>query len=335
MADLKAPERNPVIGRLADILLSGKESANTYAMKDWVPLVGGMGLGDMFMGKAPELADDASYNLRSLIRGGNQATGGLGTYTLDPRIADAVMLGTDVAGIGAGLGGLSKRSASAIYDKLSSGGTSLSRRDALKKLGAITGGAAVTGGTLGVARKLLDNVATDVAPKIADNVAVQAAKKYKYNSLLEYVNAIKGMAADEGNIAHAELGSDMPLESFIEDIWYHPDNPHGYDALIKNTLLNDEALYSSRKKQFSSGGTHDPEMYQLSPGHQFEYNKFKQQQNEFSPQAKQEMKDFKAATAKLHTDYGGTNPNEEWLQWAINAPEDNPNYFTETINYLK
>src|SRR5574343_1363420 len=118
MADLKAPERNPVIGRLADILLSGKEYANTYEMKDWVPLVGGIGLGDMFMGKAPELADDASYNLRSLIRGGNQATGGLGTYTLDPRTADAAMLGTDMAGIGAGLGGLSKRSASAIYDKL-------------------------------------------------------------------------------------------------------------------------------------------------------------------------------------------------------------------------
>lgn len=48
-----------------------------------------------------------------------------------------------------------------------------------------------------------------------------------------------------------------------------------------------------------------------------------------------EMKDFKTATTKLHTDYGGTNPNEEWLQWVINAPEDDPNYFTEAINYLK
>lgn len=321
MADLKAPERNPVLGRLADILLSGKESANTYEMKDWVPLVGGMGLGDLFMGKAPELADDASYNLRSLIRGGNQATGGLGTYTLDPRTADAAMLGTDVAGIGAGLGGLSKRSASAIYDKLSSGGTSLSRRDALKKLGAITGGAAVTGGTLGVARKFLDNVATDVAPKIADNVAVQAAKKYKYNSLLEYINAIKNLANEEGYIAHAELGSDMPLESFIDDIWYHPDNPHGYDAHVKKILLNDERLYNEHKAAVAAG--REPPVGDV-----------------LSPQAKQEMKDFKAATAKLSTDYDHhanphANPNEQWLEWAINAPDDNPNYYTELIKVLK
>lgn len=333
MADLKAPERNPVIGRLADILLSGKESANTYEMKDWVPLVGGMGLGDMFMGKAPELADDASYNLRSLIRGGNQATGGLGTYTLDPRTADAAMLGADVAGIGAGLGGLSKRSASAIYDKLSSGGTSLSRRDALKKLGAITGSAAVTGGTLGAARKLLDNVATDVAPKIADNVAVQAAKKYKYNSLLEYINAIKNAATDEGSIAHAELGSDMPLESFIDDIWYHPDNPRGYDSYVKKALLNDERFYNEHKAAVAAGREPLPWSVEHNP----KTNQFESifADEVFSPQAKQELKNFKTTTTKLHTDYGGTNPNEQWLEWAINAPEDNPKYFTEVVNYLE
>jgi len=325
MADLKAPERNPVIGRLADILLSGKESANTYEMKDWVPLVGGMGLGDMFMGKAPELADDASYNLRSLIRGGNQATGGLGTYTLDPRTADAVMLGTDVAGIGAGLGGLSKRSASAIYDKLSSGRTSLSRRDALKKLGAIAGGAAVTGGTLGVARKLLDNVATDVAPKIADNVAVQAAKKYKFNSLTEYLAYIRNRASEEAHIQAEELGGGFSEDDLLgsTDEWTH------------KLLRSYDNTYQAKKKMYSTGGTYDPEIYQLSPGHQYEYNEFLKQRNDFSPTAKQEMKDFKAATAKLHTDFGGTNPNEEWLQWAINAPDDNPNYFTEAINYLK
>ena len=325
MADLKAPERNPVIGRLADILLSGKEYANTYEMKDWVPLVGGMGLGDMFMGKAPELADDASYNLRSLIRGGNQATGGLGTYTLDPRIADAAMLGTDVAGIGAGLGGLSKRSASAIYDKLASGGTSLSRRDALKKLGAITGGAAVTGGTLGVARKFLDNVATDVAPKIADNVAVQAAKKYKYNSLADYIAYIKNAARDEAHIQAEELGGGFSEDDLLDFT----------DEWTRKLLQTNDNVYKSRKTQYSSGGTHDPEMYQLSPGHQHEYNKYKQQQNEFSPQAKQEMKDFKTATTKLHTAYGETNPNNQWLEWIVNAPDDNPNYFTEVINDLK
>ena len=322
MADLKTPERNPVIGRLADILLSGKKSANTYEMKDWVPLVGGMGLGDMFMGKAPELADDASYNLRSLIRGGNQATGGLGTYTLDPRTADAAMLGTDVAGIGAGLGGLSKRSASAIYDKLASGGTSLSRRDALKKLGAITGGAAVTGGTLGAARKLLDNVATDVAPKIADNVAVQAAKKYKFNSIADYLAYIRNRATDEADIQAAELGG-----GFSED-----DLLGSTDEWTRKLLHMNDKEYQSRKTQFSSGGTHDPEIYQLSPGYQHEYNKFKQQQNEFSPQAKQEMKDWKAGVHKLNTDYGSDQSGKDWADWLTRASNDDPN---KTLNFLR
>lgn len=323
MADLKAPERNPVIGRLADILLSGKNSANTYEMKDWVPLVGGMGLGDLFMGKAPELADDASYNLRSLIRGGNQATGGLGTYTLDPRTADAVMLGTDVAGIGAGLGGLSKRSASAIYDKLSSGGTSLSRRDALKKLGAITGGAAVTGSTLGVARKLLDNVATDVAPKIADNVAVQAAKKYKFNSLGEYIAYIKNRAKEEADIQAAELGGGFSEDALMDST----------DKWTRKLLKAEENFYNQHKLNIKN----NTEPLPWSIEHNPQSNQFESIYADeiMSPQAKQEMKDFKTATAKLSTDYGGTTPNEEWLQWAINDPMDDPNYYTEITKVLK
>ena len=323
MADLKAPERNPVIGRLADILLSGKNSANTYEMKDWVPLVGGMGLGDMFMGKAPELADDASYNLRSLIRGGNQATGGLGTYTLDPRTADAAMLGTDVAGIGAGLGGLSKRSASAIYDKLSSGGTSLSRRDALKKLGASTGGAAVTGSTLGVARKLLDNVATDVAPKIADNVAVQAAKKYKFNSLGEYIAYIKNRAKEEADIQAAELGGGFSEDALMDST----------DKWTRKLLKAEENFYNQHKLNIKN----NTEPLPWSIEHNPQSNQFESIYADeiMSPQAKQEMKDFKTATAKLSTDYGGTTPNEEWLQWAINDPMDDPNYYTEITKVLK
>ena len=322
MADLKTPERNPVIGRLADILLSGKKSANTYEMKDWVPLVGGMGLGDMFMGKAPELADDASYNLRSLIRGGNQATGGLGTYTLDPRTADAAMLGTDVAGIGAGLGGLSKRSASAIYDKLVSGGTSLSRRDALKKLGAITGGAAVTGGTLGAARKLLDNVATDVAPKIADNVAVQAAKKYKFNSLTEYLAYIRNRARREEHIQAEELGG-----GFSED-----DLLGSTDEWTRKMLRAEEDFYNTHKVNIAAGQKPIPWEINFQQGRPAEAV---YADEILSPQAKQEMKDFKQTTSKLASDYGDANPNESWLQWAVNSPEDDPNYFKSVIESFK
>lgn len=324
MADLKAPKRNDVIGRLADILQSGKDTANQYQILPQVPLIGGTGLGDMFMGKAPELINDISYDgLQAAIRGGNTATGGIGTYGARPAVADAALLGLDVAGIGKGLGGLSRRSASAIYDKLVSGGTSLSRRDALKKLGAITGGAAVTGGTLGVARKLLDNVATDVAPKIADNVAVQAAKKYKFNSLGEYIASVKHRAKEEARIQAEEFGI-----GFSEK-----DLPNSVDDWTRQMLKQDEDFYTNYKLRTSSELEPTPWEIDYNP----ETNQFTSlfADEVLSPQAKQEMKDFKTATTKLHTDYGGTNPNTQWLEWIVNAPENNPNYYTEITKVLK
>jgi len=125
----------------------------------------------------------------------------------------------------------------------------------------------------------------------------------------------------------------MPLESFLDDIWYHPYNPHGYDSSVKKALLNDERFYNEHKAAVAAGREPLPWSVEHNP----KTNQFESifADEVFSPQAKQEMKDFKAATTKLHTDYGETNPNEEWLQWAINAPDDNPNYFTEAINYLK
>jgi len=326
MADLKAPKRNDVIGRLADILQSGKDTANQYQILPQVPLIGGTGLGDMFMGKAPELINDISYDgLQAAIRGGNTATGGIGTYGARPAVADAALLGLDVAGIGKGLGGLSRRSASALYDKLIEGGTSLSRREALKKLGALSGGAAIAGSGVGVLRKLADNVVTDVAPKVLDNVAVQAAKKYKFNSLTEYLAYIRNRASEEAHIQAEELGGGFSEDDLLgsTDEWTH------------KLLRSHDNTYQAKKKMYSTGGTYDPEIYQLSPGHQYEYNEFLKQRNDFSPTAKQEMKDFKQTTSKLASDFGEANPEESWMHWAINSPEDDPNYFKSVIESFK
>lgn len=291
MADLRIPDRNQVIGRIADILKQGKGYANQYAIKDWVPLIGGTGLGDMFMGKAPELADDASYNLLSLIRGGNQATGGLGTYTFDPRSADAGLLAADALGIGKGLGSLGRagsRTAGSAFESMTNGSTSESRREALKKIGALTG-SAVTGGTvLGTGRKLLDNFATDIAPKVADNVAVNTTKKYKFNSLNDYFDHVRNIADEEGYIAHAESGYDMPSEDFME-AWQHPDNALGYNSHFKRVLTGDEQAY----KEAKAAGV--------------------EPKNSFSPQAKQEMSSYKRASQEG----AWTDPNnyDEYLHF--------------------
>ena len=306
MDNIQSTPRNPFIGGLADLLRQGKDFANTYEMKDWVPLIGGTGLGDMFMGKAPELINDISYDgLQAAVRGGNAATGGIGTYGARPAVADAALLGMDVAGVGAGLKGLSKRSASALIDHLSSGSISLSRRDALKKLGGVAGGAALTGTGLGTARKFLDNAVVDVAPKVMDNVAAQTAKQYKFNSLADYIANAAMRAEDELGITASELGgfSDRELENFVES---------NLSKELKSTLIRDEQAYKNAK-DIKSGylKVDNPSIYDLKP------------LEEFSPQAKAEMKDFKSGVNKLSSDYGYHPEDAQWSDWLINSPDTN------------
>lgn len=287
MGNLQTTPRNAYIGKLADLLKHGKGAANEYAMKDWVPLIGGTGLGDMFMGKAPELVDDISYDgLQAAIRGGNAATGGIGTYGARPAVADAALLGMDVAGVGAGLKGLSKRSASALVDHLSSGNVSLSRRDALKKLGGITGGAALTGTGLGAARKFLDNAVVDVAPKVMDNIAAQTAKKYKYNSLDDYVRDVAGRAEEDLHIYGNEIGglTDRELEDFVE---------RGFDKQFASTLEQDASTYNIHKANAKSYSNSDRQLNPTQTKLRDKANKYLEDYS-FSPQTKQEMRDWKA-----------------------------------------
>ncbi len=320
MADLKAPKRNDVIGRLADILQSGKDTANQYQILPQVPLIGGTGLGDMFMGKAPELINDISYDgLQAAIRGGNTATGGIGTYGARPAVADAALLGLDVAGIGKGLGGLSRRSASAIYDKLIEGGTSLSRREALKKLGALSGGATLTGTGLGVARKFLDNAvveATHAAPKVADNVTVSAANKYKFNTLAEYLDDVK-MRADE----HMWDNYDPPNVTSYKG---HPDYDGDVAAwdnnqrkVVQEQLLNEEQLYNSHKAAIAAGKEPLPWSVEINPM-TGEYTTIHADEV-LSPRARQEMKAFKTNVQDLHDSYIGDGSQVDWAKWMANS----------------
>ena len=235
MSDLKAPDRNKYVGSVADILKQLKGYGDQYEVKPWVPLLGGTGLGELFMGKAPEFVDDVSYNPRSAIRGGNVATGGLGTYTLDKRVADTGMLAADAVGVGKltsipakiayrkAIGdtldktkrefilGRNKafedKANEAIYEPVSGVGkaldevarTPVSRRDVLK--------AGAAGATMAAVPALLRNFGKGADTAVAhgaDNVAVKAADalpKYKFNSLKEYLDDVRyGMDDSESEI---------------------------------------------------------------------------------------------------------------------------------------
>jgi hypothetical protein len=113
MPELKASPRNRFVGLLADALQAGKSGLDTVQL----PVIGGFG--SLLMGDAPELVNEvAYYGPQALVKGGNAATGGLGTFRPDPRILD-------VAGVAAGApgaGGLAKQTNKELVEFLRKGG---------------------------------------------------------------------------------------------------------------------------------------------------------------------------------------------------------------------
>jgi hypothetical protein len=55
------PVVNPTAGKIADLLRRAKQFGNQYEVKDYVPFFGGTGIGDLFLGQAPEEVNRWSY----------------------------------------------------------------------------------------------------------------------------------------------------------------------------------------------------------------------------------------------------------------------------------
>ena len=344
MDNIQATPRSDVLGRIADLLKQGKEYANQYQVLPQVPMLGGTGLGDLFMGRAPELMDNISYDgIRGATRGGNLATGGIGTYGARPEVADAALLGMDVAGLGglAKLGGraalrkMDKSVEDAVYEAITrqfnlnkmepkpaatpwpkdtpaqallpprelwntvprempkakptiekaQEHINMSRRDFLKKGGAIAGSAALGGGLL---RKFGDNVVEDVAPKVVDNVAANTIEpqSLRFDSLNNYIKYVIDFVNDAGE---ENVGS------------------------VSDVLLRRHNLYREAKDVKSGYLREDiPGSVDLSI------------LDELSPKAKQEMSAFKEAVKRTHDSiYGPDDPRfaDVWAKELSTVPD--------------
>ena len=58
---MRALDQQPSLAKLAEMLQSTRSAGNQYSVPDWVPLLGGSGVGDMFLGKSPEEIENWSY----------------------------------------------------------------------------------------------------------------------------------------------------------------------------------------------------------------------------------------------------------------------------------
>lgn len=279
--------RNPYTGALSDALAKAKSFGNQYEIKDWVPLLGGTGLGDLFLGGSPELLDDVSYQgHRGLVKGGNEATGGIGTYTLDPRVADAAMVGADMYGVGKlGTYGAKKvvgKAKETLTERLLKEELNNSRRAFLKSGAKGATIAAAGAGGVAAARKF----GKEAAPKVVDNAAVTATKKYKFDSISDYMKDVDRRAL-EYNKEYDNAYRAIDWDKHIGPEPYHPEEMLYLKR--KGILDEDAALYQEAK---DLGGI-----------------EYQSKINEFSPKAKEQMKAY-----KQEADIRGANWTDYWWE---------------------
>jgi hypothetical protein len=196
--------------------------------------------------------------------------------------------------------------------ELSDAVTNLSRRDFLKKSAGIAGGSAAASIP---GSKLLQKFAPEERA-LAKEAAIESAPKYKYNSLKEYLDDVQMWAKED--FQAAELSGQGARYS--------------KDEFAKRILLQDEAKYRSAKDMFKPGGTRDPAVYNIPEGYKSVYKSL----DDFSPQAKKEMKEFKTRLRGLFDQepFPVGHPEYQWSQDILNKEVGAkwPNFIDDYVN---
>jgi len=94
--ELKASPQNATLGAIARALRAAQQYTGQYQVDPRIPLLGGTGVDELLgLPGAAGLVEDVSYyGPRAAIRGGNVATGGIGTFRPDPRVMDVADVAT-------------------------------------------------------------------------------------------------------------------------------------------------------------------------------------------------------------------------------------------------
>ena len=190
MADsdrISAIEPNSLGLALSKMLRKGRDIANSPGtLPESVPLLGGMGAGDLLMGKAPEAIEDYSYGFGPLGHGKGMTT------KVDPRVLD--IAGLPGIGVGGAMKG-GKLAKEAIMSNLLREGTDVSRREFLKGAGALAGGAA---GAMAMP-DMVKLVAKGLGKESAAAASSQAAKAGTAGLVKEALAGLKGWVASHAD----------------------------------------------------------------------------------------------------------------------------------------
>jgi hypothetical protein len=116
MPEMRATPRNPAMGGVADFVRGVRDLANQYEIKDFVPLLGGMGVGDLLLGKSPEELEEWAYG-NSPMRIPEMSNVPIVKTGRKEQLMDTMFLGVDAAGIGKGAGVAGKAAAKKLGPK--------------------------------------------------------------------------------------------------------------------------------------------------------------------------------------------------------------------------
>jgi len=142
----------------AKLLRGAKEGLNWPGkLPESIPLLGGMGAGDMLMGQGPELAEDLAYGF-SKSRGKGM------TYGLDPRAVYLALSPAPYATAAKGGQFLLRKS---LQNMATEGGTDVGRRKFLGQVGALGATAAVGASVPSILKPLLAETMAKVSPPAA------------------------------------------------------------------------------------------------------------------------------------------------------------------------
>jgi hypothetical protein len=98
MPEIRPTPRNKAMGGVADFVRGVRDLANQYEIKDFVPLLGGMGVGDLLLGKSPEELEEWAYG-NAPMRIPEMTNVPMVKTGRKEQLADTAFLGMDATGL--------------------------------------------------------------------------------------------------------------------------------------------------------------------------------------------------------------------------------------------
>ena len=179
-AEMRPTPRSGSLGFLADMLMKAKSKMNNAVyFKDEVPILGGVGAGDMLLGNAPEEINEWSYGNSPF----EQNRTGAGRYIPVPKegramnLIDVAFLPVAEVAAAAKLASVGARAIGRKAKRAISSATSTSRRDFIKKGAAATGAVVAGRGLVDMA----DNVGAGAAKTVARSSRITPAMRFRFN----------------------------------------------------------------------------------------------------------------------------------------------------------